>query len=108
MKAERNDTFILIAVFDDRAYKNVYRQLLDCGFEEEQLMNSKSFTEKLPISYLEQNQEKYKKAYSLLEDEDSKEIYLSMPSAVLCNRSINTLDEVRREQKKCCKSDKIV
>ena len=40
-------------------------------------MNAKNIAEKLPISYLKQNIDNYKKAYSLLEDEYSKEVYLN-------------------------------
>lgn len=98
LKTERNNIFLLIAVFDDRAYNTVYRQLLECGFEEEQLMNAKSFTEKLPISYLEQNKEKYKRAYSLLDDEDSKEIYLTMMRKAYLDDDISKIVDREEEQ----------
>lgn len=40
-------------------------------------MNSKNIGEKLTISFLEKNMEKYRKVYSMLEDEASKEAYLN-------------------------------
>lgn len=77
LKVNQEGLFILIAVFDDVAYNAVFHQLCDFGFHIEQLMNAKNIAEKLPISYLEQNIDNYKRAYTLLEDEYSKEVYLN-------------------------------
>ena len=72
-----DELLILLAVFDDTAYDMVYQQLLNSGFCSEQLMNSKNIGEKLTISFLEKNMEKYRKVYSMLGDEASKEVYLN-------------------------------
>ncbi|MEY8482201.1 hypothetical protein AALD74_10145 [Lachnospiraceae bacterium 48-21] len=45
-------------------------------------MNSKDFTENLSIDYLRKNTEKYKKVYTLLDDEYSREVYLGMMKKV--------------------------
>ncbi len=77
LKTDMDNLLILIAVFDDIAYKAVYQQLRDFGFQPEQLINSKNIAEKLPISYLEQNKEEYKKVYLMLEDDYSRKVYLN-------------------------------
>lgn len=74
LKDEIDTLFVLIAVFDDEAYSSVYQQLLDFGFESNKLMNSKMIAERLTIAYFEENMEKYRKAYSLLEDDFSKDV----------------------------------
>lgn len=77
LKGEVNKLFIPIAVFDELGYSSVYQQLLDFGVESSELMDTKVITERLTITYLEENLEKYRKAYSLLEDDFSKEVYLN-------------------------------
>lgn len=74
------EIFALLAVFYDVDYKAVYRQLLDCGFAKGQLMDARSMTQRNPVSFLKENLDKYEKAYSLLEDDFSKEIYVNMPA----------------------------
>ena len=77
LRPSMDELLILLAVFDDTAYDMVYQQLFNSGFCSEQLMNSKNIGEKLTISFLEKNMEKYRKVYSMLGDEASKEVYLN-------------------------------
>ena len=53
------------------------------------LMNSKYFTENLSIDYLRKNTEKYKKVYTLLDDEYLREVYLSMMK-IYCGSFLGT------------------
>ena len=93
-----NNLFVLIAVFDDSGYAEVYQQLLDFGFDATELMNSKIITERLTISYLKANLEKYKKAYFLLEDDFSKDVYLKrIEKAYLDNDISQIVSNVQEE-----------
>ena len=78
LEPNRENIFVLIAVFDDKIYEVVYRQLLDFGYKKEQLINAKNMADVYPVSYLKQNFEKYQEVYSLLEDDFSKKVYISM------------------------------
>lgn len=78
LELDKKETFVLIAVFDPSAYAVVYRQLSVFGFEKTQMMNAKNMVERYPISYLKKNLEQYKKVYSLLQDDRSKETYRNM------------------------------
>lgn len=77
LKEDIKNLFVLIAVYDDMGYAMVYKQLMDFGFESSELINAKAVVEKLPISFLEENMEKYRKVYSFLEDDFSKDVYLN-------------------------------
>lgn len=91
LKGGIKDTFIPIAVFDDEGYASVCRQLLDFGFQKEDYINSKIIAEKLPISYLEENAAKYKKAYSVLEDDFSKSVYLNRMKKAYFDKDISPI-----------------
>lgn len=97
LKDDINNIFVLIAVFDDAGYVSVYQQLLDFGFECGDLMNSKIIAERLPISYLKENVGKYKKAYSLLKDDFSKDVYLCRMKKAYFDKDISQIVSDARE-----------
>ncbi len=96
LKEEIGKLFILIAVYDMEGYFAVRQQLLDFGFENNDLKNSRMMSERLPIAYLEENLENYRRAYSLLEDDFSKDVYLNKIKKVYLHSSIS--DVVSEEQ----------
>lgn len=98
LKDDIKKIFVLIAVFDDAAYASVYQQLLDFGLESEHLMNSKIIAERLPISYLEENKDRYKKAYSLLGDDFSKNVYLNRMKKAYFDKDISQIVSDAREE----------
>lgn len=75
---DKAEVFVLLAIFDEMDCKTVYNQLLDFGFAEDHLMNVGNMAWREPLSFLKENLEKYKKVYSLLEDDFSKETYVNM------------------------------
>lgn len=98
LKDSIKDTFMLIAVFDDEGYVSVCQQLLNVGFERNDLMNSKVIAERLPISYLEKNLVRYKKAYSLLEDDFSESVYLNRMKKAYFDKDISKIVSEAREE----------
>lgn len=98
LKEEIGRLFILIAVFDAQGYFAVRRQLLEFGFENDHLKNSKMLSERLPIAYLEENLEKYREAYSLLEDDFSKEVYLNKIKKVYLHSDISDIVSDEQEE----------
>lgn len=91
LRLDLEHLLILIAVFDDTAYDIVYQQLRDFGFRVEQLMNSKNIVERLTVSYLEQNMEKYRKVYALLEDDYSRKVYLNRVKKAYLDQDISQI-----------------
>ena len=74
---------------DNKTGGQVDIQTLEFRLQEEQLMNSKDFTENFSIDYLRKNTEKYKKVYTLLDDEYLREVYLSMMK-IYCGSFLGT------------------
>lgn len=98
LKEDIDDIFVVISVFDDTGYVSVRQQLLEFGFAASEMMNSKMIIERLFISYLEENLENYRKAYSLLEDDFSKEVYLNrMKKAYLDSNISHIVSDAREE-----------
>lgn len=98
IKAEMETIFVLIAVFDPKSYDIVYHQLLGVGFREGQLFNAKNIAERLQLSYLNKNMEKYRSTYSILEDDYSKEVYLNMVKKAYLDQDISQIARGEEEQ----------
>jgi FkbM family methyltransferase len=78
LKRNKEEVFVLLAIFDEVACRAVYRQLLEFGFADDHLMNVRNMAWREPVSFLTKNLDKYKRVYSLLEDDFSKKTYVNM------------------------------
>lgn len=68
--------WILLSVVEKEPYEQIERQLLDRGFEETQIFNMSAFIDRLPVIYMKQHEDEYRKVYNILEDDFSKQVYL--------------------------------
>lgn len=76
LTAEGEKALVLIAVFHEPVYHTVYQSLLASGFSEEQLINTKRLGDISPLAHLTEHLREYRKVYSFLEEDFSKQVYL--------------------------------
>lgn len=76
LTANKEEALVLIAVFNEKICHTIYQSFLESGFSEHQLINVKRLGDISPLAHLGQYLEEYKKVYSLLDDEFSKQVYL--------------------------------
>lgn len=76
-KAVTDDTVVLVGVDGQDVDGPIYRQLRSLGFDEAQIRIVNRYFHWMPLTYLQANLEKYRKAYQLLADELSRQVYLA-------------------------------
>ena len=76
MTADKEKALVLIAVFHELVYCTVYQSLLENGFSEEQLINTKRLGDISPLAHFEKHLKEYRQVYSLLDEDFSKQVYL--------------------------------
>lgn len=67
---------ILVCVENENAYQSIYQQLLSLGFDKAQIHIMNEYFYWQTREYFEENIEKYRETYQLLEDDFSKQVYL--------------------------------
>lgn len=74
--ADKENTYILLSVVEREPYQKIYGQLLEAGFQDEQIMCMSSYIERIPVSFFRDNVENYRKVYEMLADDFSREVYI--------------------------------
>ncbi|MCI8535114.1 MAG: FkbM family methyltransferase [Hungatella sp.] len=77
LNTNMSELVLLICTIDVNAITSIYKQLLTQGFEKAQIFNMREYFFRVPLSYLEDHIEEYKKAYRMLQEETSKQVYLA-------------------------------
>lgn len=85
------DLMILICVVNKEACQSIYGQLLGKGIARNQIRVMTEYYDRLSDTYFETNLENYKKAYGLLEDDRSRQIYLARMKKVFLMTSISEI-----------------
>ncbi|MCM1174197.1 MAG: FkbM family methyltransferase [Blautia sp.] len=77
LKDKTDDLTILICAVEEDAYRAIYEQVMQMGFDKVQIDIMREYYDRLSIEYLEDNMKRYRDAYQLLEDDFSKRVYLA-------------------------------
>ncbi len=73
---DRENTYVLLSVVEREPYQKIYGQLLEAGFQDDQIVCMSSYIERLPVSFFSNNVENYRKVYETLADDFSREVYI--------------------------------
>ena len=73
----KDHTIVLLCILNRKANRSVYKQLLEQGFNENQLLDMGEYFYRLPVEYLDDHMENYRKAYELFDEEHSKKVFLA-------------------------------
>ncbi len=89
--ADRENTYVLLSVAEREPYQEIFGQLLEAGFREEQIECMTGYIERLPVSFFRDNVEKYRKVYEMLADDFSKEVYIERMKRVYLLNDISAI-----------------
>lgn len=92
------DLAVLICVVDIQTEVFIHRQLLSLGLKEEQILNMREYFFRASLPYLEENINKYKKAYELLEEEYSRKVYLARMKRIFILEDLSGIESPHEKE----------
>lgn len=89
---------ILICAVEEEIYHAMYEQVLSLGFDRRQIYIMWEYYDRLSITYLEENRQKYSNAYQLMEDDFSKRVFLARMKKMYLMGDISEIVSPRIEE----------
>lgn len=77
LKDKITELAVLVCAVEEEAYQAIFSQLTLLGFGKTQIYIMREYYDRLSVEYLEENLQKYREAYRLLEDDFSRQVYLA-------------------------------